>query len=259
MVRKDKSIGAAFCDDAAIISHSKKVGIICAMDVEAKDLIDSLRGASYDERNGYTFYEGMLENTPVVIVKCGVGKVNAARGTQMMIDLYRPSVIINSGVAGGLADGLSVGDIIVGTEFVQHDVDVTALGYAKGYLCTGTEPDRPTVFSADPAVTELLVRTAEANAEGRTVREGRIASGDQFVGTPEKKAEIRKEFGADAAEMEGAAVAQTACSAGLPFAALRVVSDLADGTDAGSYDEFEEAAAHISADIIREFSRNALD
>lgn len=257
MMTKDKSIGAAFCDAVAEISKAEKVGILCAMEVEMEDLLGHLRGVSVEEVCGFRFYEGVLGRTPVVLVQCGVGKVNAARGTQLMIDRYAPSVIVNSGVAGALAEELAVGDVVIGTEFVQHDVDVSALGYARGYLCTGVEPDRPTVFFAEEDVAKKLAEAAESSVRDAAVLTGRIASGDRFVGTVAEKKEIRALFGALATEMEGAAIAQTASCAGVPFAVLRVISDLADGSQGEAYEIFERKAAALSAAILKTFAEGA--
>ena len=137
MTMKDKSIGAAFCDAVAVIGGNDRLGIVCAMDVEMQDLLEQMRGVSVDEIYGFKFYEGVLEQTQVVLVRCGIGKVNAARGTQLMIDKYRPSYIINSGVAGALNTELRPMDIVVGKDFIQHDFDLSPIGYAKGCLATG--------------------------------------------------------------------------------------------------------------------------
>lgn len=259
MMTKDKSIGAAFCDAVAEISKAEKVGILCAMEVEMENLLGHLRGVSVEEVCGFRFYEGVLGRTPVILVQCGVGKVNAARCTQLMIDRYAPSVIVNSGVAGALAEELAVGDVVIGTEFVQHDVDVSALGYARGYLCTGAEPDRPTVFFAEKEVVEKLAAAAQSVACGATVLSGRIASGDRFVGAVVEKKEIRSLFGALAVEMEGAAIAQTASCAGVPFAVLRVISDLADGSKVEAYERFEQNAAALSGEILKTFAKRAAE
>lgn len=229
------------------------------MDVEMQDLLQNLENSETVSAAGYDFHTGEMGGASVVLIRCGVGKVNAARGTQMLIDRFDPEAVINSGIAGGTAAGLHVGDIIVGTDFVQHDFDVTAFGHVKGYLCTGERDDRPTVFYSDIQLIEELIRAAKTAAPERDVREGRIASGDQFVSTEEKKEEIAAEFGAVCAEMEGASIAQTCAYAGVPFAVLRVISDLADGTAPENYDQFEKSSADLSAAVIRQFVRNHLD
>lgn len=187
----------------------------------------------------------------MVVVKSGIGKVNAARCTQIMIDNFHPDYIINSGIAGGIDASLSVGDIIIGEELVQHDFDVTAFGHAKGYLCTGERDDVPTVFHSDKKLVYLLESSAkEAGGSGK-VRTGRIASGDIFVADRTLKESISHEFKAAAAEMEGAAIAQTAAYADIPFVVLRVISDQADGEAAESFETFEKQTAELSSAVIQ--------
>lgn len=260
MTIKDKSIGAAFCDAAAVIGGNAKLGIVCAMDVEMQGLLDAMRGVSVEEIYGFKFYEGVLEHTKVVLVRCGIGKVNAARGTQLMIDKYKPSYIINSGVAGALNVELRPMDIVVGNDFVQHDFDLTPLGYAKGNLATG-DRSKPTVVKADEQMVALLTEVSRdisgRHEEAGTVTVGRIVSGDQFINTPELKAALRDDFGGDAAEMEGAVLAYVAGCACVPCAVLRVISDMADGTGNESYRVFEQKASKLSAEIIIELVKLA--
>lgn len=260
MTMKDKSIGAAFCDAAAVIGGNARLGIVCAMDVEMQDLLEQLRGVSVEETYGFKFYEGMLEQTQVVLVRCGIGKVNAARGTQLMIDKYKPSYIINSGVAGALNKELRPMDIVVGKDFIQHDFDLSPIGYAKGCLATG-DRSKPTIIEADDSMVKLLADVSEVVAgeykDAGKVLVGRIVSGDQFINSPEVKAELRDDFGGDAAEMEGAVLAYVASCANIPCAVLRVISDMADGTNNESYDEFEKKASKLSAEIIIELAKLA--
>lgn len=187
----------------------------------------------------------------MVVVKSGIGKVNVARCTQILIDNFHPDYIINSGIAGGIDASLSVGDIIIGEELVQHDFDVTAFGHAKGYLCTGERDDVPTVFRSDKKLVYLLESSAkEAGGSGK-VRTGRIASGDIFVADRTLKESISHKFKAAATEMEGAAIAQTAAYADIPFVVLRVISDQADGEAAESFETFEKQTAELSSAVIQ--------
>lgn len=173
------------------------------------------------------------------MVKRGIGKANASKCAQLLIDLFNPYYIINSGIAGGIDESLSVGDIVIGKEPVQHDFDATAFGHAKGYLCTGERDDTPTVFRSDKKLVCLHESSAkEAYVSGK-VRTGRIASGDIFAADRTRKESISHEFKAIASEMEGAAIAQTAAYAGIPFSVLRVISDLADGEVAKSFGLFK--------------------
>ena len=227
----------------------KPLGVICAMENEAALLIGALKDRTLTVFSGCTFYKGSLSGTPAVVVRCGVGKVNAARITQALIDRFEPAGVVNSGIAGGVGEGLHVGDVVIGTGLIQHDVDVTALGYAKGNLFEG-EKTAPTVFCSDEKLCDLLKTSAAQAAPERGVHGGIIVSGDVFIAKQDTKKELRETFGALAAEMEGAAVAHTAHYAGVPFAVLRVVSDLADGTAPASFDSFEDETAHLSAEII---------
>lgn len=228
------------------------VAVIGAMDSEVEELISDLRAVQTTVA-GISFYSGNKSGRKLIIARCGIGKVNAARCAQILIDRFKPDYIINSGIAGGIDGSLEVGDIVIGTELIQHDFDVTAFGHAKGYLCTGERDDSPTVFTSDKRLVMLLRDAiAEAGAKGKILA-GRIASGDVFVSDIKMKQSIYREFKALAAEMEGAAIAQTAAYAGVPFVVLRVISDRADGTAAGSFEMFEKQTAALSGAIVRNF------
>ncbi|MBR6347527.1 MAG: 5'-methylthioadenosine/adenosylhomocysteine nucleosidase [Spirochaetales bacterium] len=233
------------------------IGIIGAMDSEVRYLIGCLKECKITKIYGMEFAAGYLCDKPVVVTKCGVGKVNAARCTQYLIDTYKPSAVINTGIGGGIAPGLKVGDAVVADGLVQHDFDVTAFGYAKGYLWTGKDKDKPTVFRPDAKVSDALVKAAESILKGTGVgiHRGIVASGDLFVADPETKKSIRDYFGASVAEMEGASIAHVAAFADVPFAVLRVISDTADGQAASSFDSFEQETTKRSASVIEEFLR----
>ena len=232
------------------------IGIIGAMESEVSRLTSLLNNADTVDIYDLTFYTGTLGKRKAVIVKSGIGKVNAARCAQLLIDRFAPGAIINTGIAGGADPSLSVGDIVIGTGLLQHDFDVTAFGHAKGYLCTGKDHDRPTVFRADERLADALERAAISRFPQRRVKRGTIATGDLFVSDGEKKRELWETFGASAAEMEGAAIAQTAFYAGIPFAVLRAISDQADGKAARSFEEFEEETAGLSSDVIESLLNN---
>ena len=145
----------------------RPVGIICALEVELKDLLAELRDREDVVFNGYEFHCGRFGEIPAVLVQCGVGKVNAARGTQMLIDAFGPCCVINSGIAGGTKPGLAIGDIVIGEDLAQHDFDVTAFGYALGYMCTEREQHEPTRFTAEPVLVEELEQAAQGGAGTR--------------------------------------------------------------------------------------------
>ena len=229
-----------------------KLGIIGAMASETATLSALMQDKKEQEAAGLHFLTGTIEGHEVVLVRCGVGKVNAARCTQVLIDKFAPDAIINTGSAGGLAPELAVGDIVIGTHLLQHDFDVSAFGHARGYMCTGIEHEKPTLYNSDPGLVGRLQEAAAIVCPQRRLREDIIASGDVFVAGKAKKQDIRDTFQAAAAEMEGAAIAQAAAANGVPFVVIRAISDLADGTATESIDEFEQQTADISAAIIVE-------
>lgn len=236
------------------------VGIIGAMDSEVTRLKSTLQNAKEESIGGLTLTTGNIGETHVVLAKCGVGKVNAALCAQIMIDRFSADCLINTGAAGGIgADGeLTVGDFVIGTDAVQYDFDVTAFGHAKGYMCTGIAHDQPTIYHSDSALVAAIERSAKKWLPQAKLKYGRIATGDTFVSDSRVKNELWQNFQATAAEMEGAAIAQTATANGTPFVIVRAISDLADDSAALSYDEFEKEAAAISANIVIELLKNEL-
>lgn len=211
-----------------------RIGVIGAMDSELAALIAALTQPAQETVQGLVFRTGRLGAREVVLVRCGIGKVSAARCTQVLIDRFAPGAVINtgiagglaSGIAGGLASGLAVGDIVVADGLVQHDFDAAPIGFVRGCVCMG-----------DPGA--------------QRVHRGLVATGDQFISGAAAKAAIRRAFpAAMAAEMEGGAVAQAASMSGVPFAVVRAISDLADGTAAASFEQFEQHAADASAAAV---------
>lgn len=223
----------------------KRIGIIGAMEQEVETLIGALETPKTTTVGALTFHSGVLRGQPAVIARCGIGKVCAAMCAQAMIDRFEVDCIINTGVAGGLHPDLQVGDLVLCTNAAQHDFNVTALGYVRGYLCTGEDGSKPTWFKADAHLREVFASAAKALS--LRVREGVVVSGDLFVSGAAVKETLRREFEADAAEMEGAAIAQTAAANGVPFLVVRAISDLADGSAPVSYTTFETMAAERCA------------
>lgn len=230
------------------MQNRRTFGVIGAMDSEIRRLLEQAAdGWQTETRAGLTFYSGVRAGQRIVVVKCGVGKVNAARCAQLLIDAYAPDYVINTGIAGGLSHGLRVGDIVAGAELLQHDFDVTAFGHARGNLCEGDDT-KPTVFRSDAQLLALLEGVSAA--PDCRILAGRIATGDVFISSQAAKQQLVEEFQADAAEMEGCAIAQTAAANAVPFLVLRAISDLADGTAAASFDAFEQEAADRSAALL---------
>lgn len=229
--------------------NNKTIAVIGAMDCEVEMLRNLLCETEEVDIGRFCIWKGKIGTNSVIVVKSGVGKVNAAACTQFLADKFSPDYIINTGIAGGVSKGLSVGDVVLATHLVQYDFDVTALGYAKGYMCTGVNPDKPTIFYADESLSSHFEKSAEM--VGTTLHRGVIASGDMFVANADKKKEIAEMFNASAVEMEGAAIAQCAYLNNIPFVIVRAISDLADGTAAKSLDDFEYKSAQISSAIIK--------
>ena len=229
-----------------------KIGIIGAMDVEVETLKNSLENLKISKVAEMDFCEGTLLGKDVVVVKCGIGKVNAGRCAQILCDKFDASIIVNTGIGGGIGDGLSVADVVIGNELCQHDFDVTGFGYAKGYMFIG-DKDKATIYECDKTLIDIAKKAAEENMSPDKIKVGRIATGDVFVSSQEKKKEIKENFDAMVCEMEGGAIAQTASLNKVPFVVVRTISDLADGSAAESYEGFETKAAHLCAEIIKSF------
>lgn len=220
------------------------LGIIAAMRVEAMELIEKMTERKERTISGVAFTSGKLCGRDAVIAICGIGKVFAALCTQTMILTYHPDAIVNTGVAGTLTDKLSICDMALSVDLVQHDMDTSALGDPVG-LISGINV---VYLPADRRLVETIL-SPEVAGEVHIVS-GTIASGDQFIGGGERKQWIVDSFGAIACEMEGAAVAQVCYVNKVPFAVLRAISDNADGTSCDDYPTFVEKAAHVSASIV---------
>lgn len=225
-------------------------GIIGAMECEIDKLKSKLENLKEEKVGTRIFYIGELHGHKIVLVQSGVGKVNAAICTQYIIDKYAPNYIINTGIGGGLGKALQVGDIVIGTEFVQYDFDVTAIGYALGYMCTGIDKDKPTKFYSDNKLVEEFEKAFKETAPNLKYHKGIIATGDCFVSSQEKKLQIRDTFNAIAVEMEGAAIAQTANANKVPCVIIRAISDLADDTAAQDHEFVETEMAEYSSSAI---------
>ena len=175
----------------------------------------------------------------VAVARCGVGKVNAALAVAALARAGVTEAVF-TGVAGGLAPGLGIGDLVVATDLVQHDVDLTALGHPRGELL-----GEPLAWTCDPGLRDRLLDAAVAAAGPRRVHQGRIASGDQFIADPSRARAIRADFGALCAEMEGAAFAQACTAYGVAFAVVRAISDTADGDAVADFPAFLTRASEV--------------
>ena len=241
---------AAFtCIGFAETSENKsvKTGIIGAMDDEVAALKEALTEENIKTVAGMEFHEGKLNGKEVVVVKCSVGKVNAAACAQILISVFGVDRIINTGVAGSLDAQIDIGDIVVSTDAVQHDMDVTALGFARGEIPYSNQ----FAFPADEEMRKSAVQAVKEAAPDIHVFEGRVCSGDQFIASREQKEAILAAVGGMCCEMEGAAIAQVCSLNGTPFVIIRAISDKADDSEEMSYMEFEQAAAERCAAIVR--------
>lgn len=227
-----------------------KLGIIGAMQVEVEILLSCLENKTEKTFAGSTFYEGSLEGLDVVIVQCGVGKVNAAICAQILCSCFGITHLVNTGIAGSLCAELDIGDLVVSTDAMYHDFDCNAFGYPSGKV-----PGIDVIaFPADETMVAYAFAAAEAVNPGHT-RKGRVASGDQFVCLQELKNRIIATTQGLCTEMEGAAIAQTAYRNSLPFVILRAISDKADDSAQMDYPTFERIAAHRCAEVTRNLAK----
>lgn len=216
----------------------KTIGIIGAMEVEVAILKEKMEDVRIIKKASMDFYEGILAGKKVVVVRSGIGKVNAGICAQILADVFSVDAIINTGIAGSLNKNINIGDIVLSTDVVQHDMDATGFGYRKGQI-----PQMPVFFfNADDNLRRLAAEVCKEVNPDIQVFEGRIASGDQFVCDQDVKNRIVSEFSAYATEMEGAAIGQAAYLNEIPFLVVRAISDKADGSAQMDYSEFEKAA-----------------
>ena len=240
----------AACQGTA--TPAEKYGIIGAMDAEVTSLQESLTDAKTEVIADMTFVSGKLGETEAVVVKCGMGKVNAAICAHTLINHYGVTRVINTGVGGSLDNQIDIGDIVVSTEAVQHDYDVSIIGFRKGEIpYTGL-----VAFPADPALREEAVKAIRETDPEIKVFEGRVCSGDQFIASSEQKQQILDNFGGLCCEMEGAAIAQTCYLNHVPYVILRAISDKADHSEEVSFEQFSETAAKRCAEIVNAMVRN---
>ncbi len=229
-----------------------KIGMIGAMDEEIALYLEAMNGVKETTRAGITYYEGEMEGKSVVLCKSGVGKVNAAVTTQMLIDGFQVDRVIFTGVAGAVHPDLNIGDIVVSTDCMQHDIDVTALGFQPGQI---PFTDR-WVWEADADLQKLAIEAGKDLEAGVNVVSGRILSGDQFVASREKVQWLHDQFNAHCTEMEGAAVGQVCAMNGVPFVVVRSMSDKADGSAHVNFVEFTKLASQRSYAIVAKMLRS---
>ncbi len=217
------------------------IGIIGAMEEEVRQLKQAISDVSITCYASMEFYSGKLGEKDVVVVRSGIGKVNAAICTQILVDQFKVERILNTGIAGSLNPAINIGDIVLSTDALQHDIDAAAFGYAPGVI-----PQMPiSIFPSDPNLIKLAEEICKQVNPEIHVFTGRIVSGDQFIADPEKKQWLIQTFHPFGTEMEGAAIAQTSFLNHLPFLIIRAISDKADESAKVDYPTFEaEAIKH---------------
>ena len=221
-----------------------KLGIIGAMELEVETLLAQMENKSAETVAGSTFYEGQLSGLDVVVVQCGIGKVNAALCVQILCTKFGITHVVNTGIAGSLCAELDIGDLVVSRDAMYHDFDCVHFGYPYGKV-----PGMDVVsFPANETMIKLALEAANGIHPGH-VTVGRVASGDQFVAEQTLKNKIISNTQALCTEMEGAAIAQTAYRNGIPFVILRAISDKADNSAEMDYPTFEKQAAHRCAAV----------
>lgn len=223
------------------------IGIIGAMEEEINILKDSLQLFKQFKRAKMEFYIGKYAGKEIIVVRSGIGKVNAALCTQVLISEFHVDTIINTGVAGAIFDELEVGDIVISQDVIQHDFDVTGFGgYKLGEIPRMSE----SIFVADKELVEIATKASkEENTRYKTFR-GRILSGDIFIASSEKKDFLWKEFRGYCTEMEGAAIGHACYLNNIPFVIIRAMSDKADGTAHENFNDFVNEAARNSTEIV---------
>lgn len=229
-----------------------KIGIIGAMELEVEQLKKEMTLGRVVTKGNMDFCEGTLNGASVVIVRSGIGKVNAALCVQILADIFEVTHVINTGVAGSLNAKLDIGDILISKDALHHDMDVTIFGYQPGEV--------PQIgfreFPADERLVALAKEACEKVNPDIHVATGRVVSGDQFISSKEVKEHLISTFQGDCAEMEGASIAHGAYLNALPFVIIRAISDKADDSAQMDYPTFEAAAAKHSAALVKELVAN---
>ena len=225
----------------------KIIGIIGAMEEEVEALKKDIQVIKKVQRASMEFLYGVINQKEVVVVKSGIGKVNAGICTQILVDEFNVNYIINTGIAGSLKNEINIGDIVVSTDLIQHDVDARGFGYKLGEI-----PRMNTVeFKADEELINLAVEMNKKVNPDINTFSGRVLSGDQFISDGEVKERLINIFDGYCCEMEGAAIAQAAMLNNIPFVVLRAISDKADNSATVDYPEFEKQAIIHSAKLTK--------
>ncbi len=222
------------------------LGIIGAMDEEVAKVKEQMEDVETKQIASMEFLKGTVKGHPVVVVRSGIGKVNAAMCTQILADIYHVDAVINTGIAGSLNADINIGDIVLSTDALEHDMDAVAFGYPAGQI-----PRMDTLsFKADEQLRKTAKEICEKVNPDVTVFEGRVVSGDQFISDKQKKEWLIENFAGYCTEMEGAAIAHAAYLNDIPFLIIRAISDKADDSASVDYPAFEAKAIEHSVRLL---------
>lgn len=214
------------------------IGIIGAMEEEVNQLKSRMTQVKVKTKAGMDFYEGLFQDRKCIIVRSGIGKVNAAVCTQILIDDFGAGLVINTGIAGSLKAEINIGDMVIATDTLQHDMDATGFGYAYGHI----PRMKTSVFKTEDTLSQLAFQVCKRANTDIEVFLGRVVSGDQFISEKDKKNWIAEQFKGYCTEMEGAAIGQAAYLNNIPYLVIRAISDKADDSAHMDYGKFEEKA-----------------
>ncbi len=225
------------------------VGIITAMEEETIAVKEKMKNLETKKIYNLEMYKGTIAGKEVVLAKCGVGKVNAARVAQLMIDRENPEYIVNVGSAGASNPALDYGDIVISEKLIQHDFDITAFGHEKGYIS-----DLGKYFEADKQLVGKCKNVLDSmlDSKYKTII-GTVASGDEFMNSATKKREVYSQFNADCVEMEGAAIAQICKQCETPFLVIRSITDKSNENEHVDFYEYLQMASERCADFVEKF------
>ena len=227
----------------------KEIGIIVAMDEEREAIIDIMTDINIEQIYNLRFFKGKIQQKDCILVKSGIGKVNAARTAQIMIDKYDIQYVINIGAGGAINGLLNIGDVLIGKNVVQHDFDITAFGHSKGYI-TGVGDKIECDIELVNELEQIIGAMPERNYQ---IKIGTIATGDIFCTEAWMKDKIRAKFDADVVDMECGAIAEVCYLDSIPFIAIRAISDTPNGKNAKTFDENLKLASKRCSNILREF------
>ncbi len=227
----------------------KEIGIIVAMDEEREEILDIMTDVEVEQIYNLRFLKGKIQGKECVLIKSGIGKVNAARTAQIMINKYDLQYIINIGVGGSINPLLNVGDVLIGKNVIQHDFDITAFGHSKGYI-TGVGDKVECTMELVEEFEQMVQAMPERNYK---IKIGTIATGDIFCTEFWMKDKIRAKFDADVVDMECGAIAQVCYLDDMPFAAIRAISDTPNRENAREFDKNVKFASRRCSNILKEF------